>query len=274
VAVFDGRGPIVWPGRLALGGGALFVSDPRTHRVARVGLEDGAVEVVAGSGGPGLDRDGRALEVPLSHPAGIAVDGERLWIADLGNRALRAVDLSGGTIATVAGGWDATRTVHEGGFFRSPDRFLPSDLAFGRGGELLVLDLRERGVLELDPESGQLEPVAGTTNLSETGNTGVDWRVAARRDFAVDPDGRLLFAEGPAGRVVRCSADGGREVLPAARLAWPAAVDVDREGRVYVVDAGRGILSRVDPDGSASTLWRSETPSRRTGLASSSRAKR
>ena len=275
VVAFGADGPVRWPERLALGeDGALFVADPRTHRVLRVDTQDGSFEVVAGTGVPGLDREGRATEVPLSHPAGIVVRGEQLLIADLGNRAVRAVDLARGTISTLAGGWQATRTTKQDGFFVAPGRFLPSDLALAPDGTLLVLDLEGRCVLTVDEETGEMAELEGSSNLVDTGSPAADQRIAARRSFAVDGSGgsggtggsdgswALLFAEGPAGRVTRL-APGGAEptTLCEDGLAWPSAVAVGGDGAVHVVDAGRAVLARIAPGSARATvLYRSDSP--------------
>jgi formylglycine-generating enzyme required for sulfatase activity/sugar lactone lactonase YvrE len=262
VASFDGSGPLVWPGRLALGpAGSLFVADARTHRVARVDLESGGVEVVAGTGHPGLDVDGPAREVALSHPAGLAWDGgRRLALADLGNRAVRVLDLEDGTLTTVAGGSLSTRTTTRDGFFNVGSRMLPGDVAFDADGSLLVLDLRLRAVLRV--RDGELVEVEGSGNTRDQGDSATDWRIAARRDFSRAPDVSLLFAEGPAGRTTRLAPGAAQTLAPAASgMAWPAAVDVDADGRIYAVDAHRGLLLRFDTDGGDPVrLHRSPTP--------------
>ena len=264
VFTFDPAGPARWPSRLAVGpGGALYVSDPGAHAVFRADLDTGELERVAGTGVPGFDRDGPATEVPLASPAGLAFGPSGvLFIADLGNRAVRAVDLEAGTIATVAGGWDSTRTEFRDGFFHMDERVLPSDLATAPDGSLLVLDLLGREVLRLAAGGEGAAEIPGSSNRRATGDTRVDSRIAARRDFAVGPKGELLFAEGSAGRVSRLAPDAEATTVFAERgLKRPSAVAVDAKGRAFVVDSDLGVMLRVDLEtGESARLYRSETP--------------
>ena len=262
VARCDDAGPLRWPGRLALGpAGSLFVADTRSHRVGRVDLQSGAIEVLAGTGRPGLDADGPALERPLSHPAGLAWDGgRRLAIADLGNRAVRILDLEDGTLTTVVGGALATRLVVSEGVFTATGRVLPADVAFDAKGDLLVLDLRRQALLRA--ADGECLVVPGSETPDDSGDVGADGRIAGRRDFARGPDGSLWFATGPAGRLDRLAPDEtALRSVAADTLTWPSAVDVDADGRLYVVDAQLGLLLRLEPDGgSPRRLHRSPTP--------------
>jgi formylglycine-generating enzyme required for sulfatase activity len=262
IATFAPDGPIVWPGRLALGPkGKLFVSDPRTHRVAAIDLESGAATLLAGTGTPGLDRDGIATDLPLSIPTGIAYDGEqRLAIADLGNRAVRILDLGKGTIATVLGGWNATKTSKASGSFEAPDRFLPGDLAFTEEGELFVLDLLDLGVLEVDLDGRSFALISGTQD-DPAGDPRREDRIANRQSFALAPGGALLFAEGAAGRVTKLApGDAATRSLAKANLPWPSAVASDAKGNVHVATAHDASVLRIESDGSLTRVYRSETP--------------
>ncbi|MDA1092483.1 MAG: hypothetical protein O3A25_04325 [Acidobacteria bacterium] len=56
----------------------------------------------AGSGTPGL-RDGRSARARFYEPGGLAVAGDRLFVADTNNHAVRAVDLKTAAVSTVIG---------------------------------------------------------------------------------------------------------------------------------------------------------------------------
>jgi trimeric autotransporter adhesin len=82
--------------------GNLFISDSGNNRVREVVAATGLIQTVAGTGAPGSGGDsGPAASAQLSAPAGIALSGSDLYIADEGNNAIRKV--SGGNITTVAG---------------------------------------------------------------------------------------------------------------------------------------------------------------------------
>lgn len=70
----------------------LYVADSYNHRI-KVINESGEAKVFCGNGSPGL-RDGLANEAMFWEPAGLALslDGERLYVADTNNFAIRVID--------------------------------------------------------------------------------------------------------------------------------------------------------------------------------------
>ena len=94
------------PRGLAIAEGRLYIADAADHRVRMVDLNTGIIEPVAGSGTQGFAGDGGpALRARLAFPEAIvAVDGgATLFIADRGNRRVRAVETATGVIRTFAG---------------------------------------------------------------------------------------------------------------------------------------------------------------------------
>jgi len=92
------------------------------------------------------DSVGPAGSAKLQHPQGIALLGNRLFIADTYNSKLKALDLSAAVVAEIAGGGTP------------PWFFYPGGLApFGAGGELLVADTQHDAIVRVDP-TGASEP--------------------------------------------------------------------------------------------------------------------
>ena len=92
-------------GGLAIAGDTLYIADTLANRIRAVDLTDGMITTIAGTGSPGSGGDGGpALAAQLDHPRDLEIgpDGH-LYIADTDNNRIRAVDLAGGTIRTVAG---------------------------------------------------------------------------------------------------------------------------------------------------------------------------
>jgi sugar lactone lactonase YvrE len=83
--------------------GNLYIADTLNHRVRKVDAA-GIITTVAGTGRPGLSRDGwRATAVDLWQPSSVAVDaGGTLYIVEAATHRVRKVDTSG-IITTVAG---------------------------------------------------------------------------------------------------------------------------------------------------------------------------
>ena len=85
--------------------GAMYLSDMSTSTIRRVDMKTGIISTSAGTGKPGFGGDGgpaaaAALKDPISIQFG--PDG-RLYICDIGNHRIRAVDLKSGVITTVCG---------------------------------------------------------------------------------------------------------------------------------------------------------------------------
>ena len=131
------------PAGLALdGAGNLFVAEYGGHRVRRIDAQTGIITTAAGDGTAGSTGDeGPAVAARLHHPRGIAADAfGNLWIGDSGNRRVRRVDASRGTIVTMARDGIVSGIVGDG---RSPlsARLLGvDDVALDADGNLFIAD--------------------------------------------------------------------------------------------------------------------------------------
>ena len=94
--------PLCYPGQVtALPDGRIVVSDSGHHRLLVLSAEGDVLHTI-GSGLRGL-ADGSLEQAAFDDPQGAAWYGERLYVADTRNHALRAVDLATGSVVTVAG---------------------------------------------------------------------------------------------------------------------------------------------------------------------------
>ncbi len=102
--------PLRFPSRLLKSGSVLFIADTGHHRILEFHLDEdglgGTLARVIGSGLSGL-VDGTAAEAAFSYPHGLGLRGSpesgTLFVADTENHAVRAVDLSDGSVHTLAG---------------------------------------------------------------------------------------------------------------------------------------------------------------------------
>jgi thiol-disulfide isomerase/thioredoxin len=95
--------PLFFPGKIHADAASnrLFVADSTHHRVVVSDLA-GKVQAVIGSGTPG-NKNGKFAEVQFDDPQGLALDGDKLYIADRKNHSIKLADLKAGTVSTVAG---------------------------------------------------------------------------------------------------------------------------------------------------------------------------
>ena len=94
------------PRGLAVAEGRLYIADAADQRVRVVDLDTGIIALAAGSGTQGFSGDGgSAVRARLAFPEAVVVvdGGATLFIADRGNRRVRAVETATGVIRTFAG---------------------------------------------------------------------------------------------------------------------------------------------------------------------------
>jgi thiol-disulfide isomerase/thioredoxin len=96
--------PLAFPGKVLADaqGNRLFIADTNHHRIIIADLTTYEVLDVIGSGGRGF-VDGSYSEAAFNKPHGMTLDGDTLYVADTENHAIRAVDLAGRGVSTVAG---------------------------------------------------------------------------------------------------------------------------------------------------------------------------
>jgi DNA-binding beta-propeller fold protein YncE len=249
------------------GEGALYVAD-RLNAVVRRIDGSGIVTTFAGSGGKGYSGDGGpADKAGLVEPNGLAFsrDFARLYIADVSDNRVRAVDMKSRIIRTVAGtgaaahDGDGGPAISAGVFGARAVGVRPSD------GALYVLERQGSSLRLIDPASGVITTVSST---GETGYGGDGGPVAAAiydrpKELTVDPDGDVLIVdtENHAIRLIDWRADRVTTVagtgesgfngdgIPAveASLGRPHGVAVGPDGAIYIGDTENHRIRRVAP---------------------------
>ncbi len=121
--------------------GRLYISDTHNHRIRVVDFSLNRIEAVAGTGQAGYGGDGGpARSAKLNRPRDIEIGGDgRLYVADELNHRIRAIDLSSGTISTVAGAGTAGFS-GDGGQALQAHLNRPAGIAFDPDGNLYIAD--------------------------------------------------------------------------------------------------------------------------------------
>jgi hypothetical protein len=88
------------PQGIAAGQDVVYIADTYNHRIKRLSLVTLRVLNVAGSGKMGA-ADDLNLEAEFNEPAGLAVAGKRIYVADTNNHAIRLVDLDAKEVSTL-----------------------------------------------------------------------------------------------------------------------------------------------------------------------------
>ncbi len=194
----------------------------------------------------------------LRFPSGLAVDRERIFIADSGNHRILQCRPDG-TVQRIYGQGEPGMmdgAGHEAAFRR------PQGLAI-IGHRLFVADAGNEALRTIDLARGTVETVAGTGRSGQPLTTPVEGRFAALGEpWGLATDGERLFVtmrqwrqicvfSPENGRLAPYSGDGAQDPLPVeeqGRWLEPSGMCF-RDGRLFVADADANVIRVVDgPD--------------------------
>jgi hypothetical protein len=159
----DGSGPEARfrsPLGLAVGvDDTLYVSELEGHRIRRIRDTNTAptVDTIAGIANPSR-VDGAGDVARFNAPSGLALAGDRLYVADQGNHALRVIDLAAPTFTVTTLVGDGTAGDTDGPAITARLR-LPVALTQAADGSLWLAESSAGRVRRYDPVSGQVDTV-------------------------------------------------------------------------------------------------------------------
>jgi DNA-binding beta-propeller fold protein YncE len=151
--------------------GALYVADTWNYRVRRFDLRTGGSTVVAGTGEKAFGGDGGpAVDARFGGIFSIAFHRGDLYICDLDNRRVRAVDRKTGNVRTVAGNGEKG-VPRDGEDALTQPLVDPRAIALDDEGNLYIA---ERGghALRVVDAAGKIRTVAGTGVAGSAGDEG------------------------------------------------------------------------------------------------------
>jgi DNA-binding beta-propeller fold protein YncE len=241
---------------VVLANGDLLIADSFNHAIRKLDAKNGLITTFAGDGKKGFRGDGGpAAEAQFDTPIQIALDtaGRQLFVADIGNRRVRRIDLASGVITTVAGNGEKGLPP-DGAPATGAPLVDPRAVAVAEDGGFYIL---ERGghALRFVDSTGHIRTVAGTgkAGLSGDGGPALEATLNGPKYIALDRDGSVLIADAENhvirrytpkdGRITRVAGTGkkgtaglGGDPL-ACELARPHAVTVARDGTLFITDS-------------------------------------
>ncbi len=141
----------------------LYIADTYNYTIRRLDLQTGDVITLAGKAGEYGSSDGLLTDARFFYPSDLTVKGGELFIADLGNDVIRVIDLSQGTVNTIAG----TSRVYGSddgpvgiGKFNSP-----VDLVV-IGDYLYVTDMENNSIRSVNISTGEIATFAGAPSYT------------------------------------------------------------------------------------------------------------
>ena len=265
--------------------GDIYLADTWNNRVRRIDPVTGVITTYAGTGVKGFGGDGGpAAQAQFGGIYCLALDpaGRTLYLADLDNRRIRAIDRRTGVVTTVAG--NGQRGVPEdGAHARTSPLVDPRAVAADTRGNVYIL---ERGghALRVVDARGRIRTVVGTGRPGAAGDGG-DARQAQLRGpkhLWIERDNSVLIADTDnhvirrylpeEGRIVRVAGAGrvgaagvGGPALE-VEMNQPHGVYVHPSGALYIADSWNNRILRVEPARPASGPGPSERGPAGSGL--------
>lgn len=261
-------GELAFPGKIALDGRRLAIADSGHHRIVVGTLDDSGTrlrpERAFGDGSAG-SRDGDAPR--FRHPQGLAFRGDRLYVADAGNHAVREISLATGSTRTIAGTGHQLRTQRDlsAGALSSPwDLCLADDRL-----HVAMAGIHRLWTVHLD--TGTAAPFSGTG--AEELHDGPHAQAAFAQPMGICVAGDALAVADSESSAIRLAdrtpAGGVRTIVGTGlfdfgdvdgvgddvRLQHPQGIAAAEDGRLLVCDSYNDSLRWVDPATRRVTTW-------------------
>ncbi len=240
--------------------GNIWFSEAALHVVRRLG-PDGVVVTVAGMPSVYGSNLGKGSGARFSQPYHLAIDGQDVVVADMGNHQIKRVTPDG-TVTLVAGqggsGWvDGAATVAK---FNSP-----RGVAVAKDGTIYVADTNNHRIRKI-AKDGTVSTFAGSTAAKKDG-TGTNAAFSSLSALAWAKNGDLFVADSgnhairriTAAAVVTTVAGGGSSgwvdgAVATAKFNDPHDVAVDPSGLLLIADRGNSRLRALGLDGKVWTV--------------------
>ena len=180
-----------FPRGAAASAGTLYVADLGNHRVRAIDLASAAktVSTIAGNGTAG-HANGAGTAARFNGPVGLALseDGNTLYVAEITNHRIRAIDLASATVRDIAG---STQGYADGaGADAQFDD--PSYLAVS-GTTLYVSDYKNHRIRAVDLANNTVSTIAGSGTAGHANGVGTAAQFNGPSGLAVSEDKKTLY---------------------------------------------------------------------------------
>lgn len=246
--------------------GDVYLADTWNNRIRKLDPKTGRVVNAAGTGQKGFAGDGGpVLQAQFGGIYCVALDpkGERLYLADLDNRRIRAIDLKFGRVATVAGNGQRGVPADGADAVKAP-LVDPRAVAVDGKGNVYVLERGGHALRVVDP-AGKVRTAVGTGEKGAALADGSARKVQMNgpKHLCIDRDGSVLIADTENHRILRYLPAEGRVVLVAGTGAKgtagldgpPQKVELNQPhgvhvhpltGLIYITDSSNNRVLRID----------------------------
>jgi DNA-binding beta-propeller fold protein YncE len=192
--------PLAFPGKVVADAknDRLFIADSNHNRIV-VAKSDGSLLEVIGTGAAG-SVDGAFHQATFFRPQGLALDGDRLYIADTENHLIREVDLKNKTVKTIAGTGQQSQEYGQHGPARQIALNSPWDLHLV-GRTLYIAMAGPHQIWKVDLDKQEVSTFAGSGR--EARLDGPRAEAGFAQPSALESDGKTLYVSDAESNIIR-----------------------------------------------------------------------
>lgn len=192
--------PLAFPGKILADakGDRLFIADSNHNRLVVTKLDGTLVETI-GTGASGA-TDGAFDKASFYRPQGMALEGDRLYVADTENHLIRRVDLKAKTVETIAGTGQQTRDYFKQGPARTIALSSPWDLQLV-GRRLYITMAGTHQIWKLDLDKQEVSTFAGSGREAREDGSLLDAGFA--QPSGITSDGKRLYIADSESNIIR-----------------------------------------------------------------------
>jgi len=226
--------------------GDLLIADSWNHCVRQIESKTGAITTFAGTGEAGFAGDGGGTgDAKFNFVMCISLDPakETLYITDLKNRRIRAIDMKSKIVRTVAG--NGEKGVPKDGAIATDSPLVdPRAAAADADGNVWILERGGHALRKVSP-GGKIETVAGTGKKGFKDGPALEAQLAGPKHLCFDGEGRVIIAD-EQNKAIRAYDPKTKTLVtilgrgvgaPVRQLSRPHGVAY-HDGKLYVVDTG------------------------------------
>ena len=217
--------PLNFPGKVLVDkvSQRLFIADTANNRIVITDLVGNVLET-AGSGQRGL-ANGSFESAQFNKPNGMALRGDTLYVADTYNHVIRALDLEGSNVETIAGTGEQGAGYDYRGLASRTALNSPWDLGLLEN-DLYIAMAGSHQLYRMDLDSGWIQLFAGSGREARVDGSASSAALAQPSGITTDGE-TIFFADSETSSV--------RFVTPAGRVGTLVGLDLfvfgDRDGR-------------------------------------------
>ena len=232
----------------------IYIADSWNHCIRKIDAKTGVISTIAGTGEAGYRGDGgHAAKATFDFVMCISLDpaDSRLFIADLRNRRIRAVDLKTGFVRNIAG--NGEKGIPRNGAMAVNSPLVdPRAVAVDSRDRVYILERAGHALRVVTPD-GRIKTVAGTGSKGFKDGPALESQLNSPKHLCIDEDDCVFIADDQNGAIRKYDPVNERVTTVLGRGSGDTDITLNRphgvcvrEGKLYVVDSGNDRILRLE----------------------------